>query len=132
MKNTLKHCLQLLIIFTSLSACKPGDKNKANEVVKTAKNGAVRPEDILADDKDFATFQVGETTVVGRKGTIAASVMNAQVIGSGDTSPEQKAAALLWLKENALVISVILKGQLLFKNPEIQKIIEAAQNGHQK
>jgi hypothetical protein len=81
----------------------------------------IKPEDILADDKNTVNF--GNITV--RKATMGAALANVEVLESKNTTEAEKSDARKMLAElaPALVAIGILK-HLSWKNPEVQKIIE--------
>ena len=80
-----------------------------------------RPEDILPDGADVTEMR-GRTV---RKGSVAAVVANAIVLESQDATELQKKEALMIIKELApTLIAVGLHNQVIWKNPEIEKIIQ--------
>jgi hypothetical protein len=83
-------------------------------------NNSVRPEDILPDGVD-------NTTVNGmmvRKGTIAAFLANADILEIPDVTEGQKKGAMDAMKELApAVIAIGLHKHVVFKNPQIEKIL---------
>jgi hypothetical protein len=84
---------------------------------------AIRPEDILKDNEN--TTVAGGVTV--RKGSIAASFANAEILSSPKASEEEKASARAMLKELAPgLIGLKMHEHVTWKNPEIQQIIDNA------
>ncbi len=82
---------------------------------------AIRPEDILPDDANFATLN---NTVI-RKGSIAAAIANVEVIESANTSNDEKNAA----KEVLAALAQQLKTtnfvkHLTWNNPEVQALFQ--------
>ena len=83
----------------------------------------VKPEDILSDDQNTATF--GGLTL--RKGTVAAALANAEVLESSQSTVSEKLDARNMIEELApALVALGLNKHLIWRNPEIQKIIDEA------
>ncbi len=86
-------------------------------------NKVVNAKDILADDEDSKIIN----GVKIRKGTIAAVLANAKVLSSSTASMKEKDDARNAIIESAPALVVLgLFDQVIWKNPEIQKIVETA------
>ena len=82
---------------------------------------AVKPEDMIADDKSH--FEKGGKTI--RKGTMAAALANAEIIESVDATAEEKQKAMETIKELAPILKAFgLTKFLTWKNPKIQAIFD--------
>lgn len=83
-------------------------------------NTPVRPEDVLPDGAD-TTIINGKTL---RKGTIAAFLANIEILENPQVTEQQKQDALDTMKELApAVVSIGLHKHVIFKNPQIEKIL---------
>lgn len=81
---------------------------------------SVRPEDILADNKDFVELN----GLSARKGSIAAFLKNIDLFEDPDTSNAQKAASLAMIKELApVIIATGLHKHATFKNKTVEDIL---------
>ena len=84
-------------------------------------NNPVRPEDILSDNDNTVNLN----GLIARKGSIAAFLKNIDIFEDSSATPEQKAQALAMMQELASVlIATGLSKHAVFKNPEVQKLLE--------
>lgn len=80
----------------------------------------IRPEDILPDGIDKIAID-GQTV---RKGTIAAFLLNTEILENPAATEKQKQEAKNLMKELApAVIAIGLHKHVVFKNPEAEKIL---------
>jgi len=81
----------------------------------------IKPEDILPDDKNFA--ELNGITV--RKGTVAASLANAEILESTTATEKEKTEALECIKKLIpALVALGLTKHLHWKNPIIQTMID--------
>jgi len=89
-----------------------------------SKHNSIRPEDILPDE-------VNSTNIEGvnvRKGTVAAFLANIAILEDAASTSEDKKEALGMLKELApAVIAINLHKHVVFKNPQVEKILKATE-----
>lgn len=84
---------------------------------------SVRPEDVLPEDENYTLLD----GIRVRKGTIGAALKNASVLTSSLTSQTEKEAAQAIIIELAPALVVLgMCEHVVWKNPTIQQIIEAA------
>lgn len=84
---------------------------------------SIKPADVLPDGADYA--EIGGKTV--RKGTIAAFLANIEIIENPNIPQDQKKLAITTMQELApSVIAIGLHKFVVFKNPEVEKIISEA------
>ncbi len=82
---------------------------------------AIKPEDMLPDNQDFATAN-GQRI---RKGSMAAAIANATLIDSPDATPAEKQAALDAIRELVPALKAFGLTQVVtWKNPDIQALFE--------
>lgn len=82
---------------------------------------AKTPEDVLPDGLDF-TYING---IKARKGSIAAAMANAEIIGSPQATEQEKAAAIIAFKELIPTLKALRLGQfLIWKNPQCQQMMD--------
>ncbi len=87
-------------------------------------NNSIHPEDILPDGVDSTVINGNEI----RKGTIAAFLANVEIFESAKTTAKHKQAALATMKELAPAVIIIgLYKHVVFKNPQVEKILAAAE-----
>ncbi len=85
-------------------------------------NKVISAKDILADNEDTKIINGIEI----RKGTIAAALANAKILHSSSASAKEKEEAMKAIKASApALVALGLHEHVIWKNPEIQKIIDA-------
>ena len=78
------------------------------------------PEDMLPDDQDSMTTASG---VVGRKGTMAAALANADIVEAADATQAEKLAALEAIRSIAPALKALgVTEHLEWKNKDIQAL----------
>lgn len=87
---------------------------------------ALNPENVLADSQDYATFMRGSSTVIARKGTVAASIQNAARLRDAACTDEERNQILTWFKENSQALVLIFQDELSFRNQDVQRILDEA------
>ena len=81
---------------------------------------SIKPQDILADNEDFATLN--QVTI--RKGTIAAAIGNVEIITSTQTSTaEKEAATTMLINLWAQIKQTSFTEHLIWKSPLINEIL---------
>lgn len=92
-------------------------------------NQGTRPEDILPENENYAVIN----GIKVRKGTIGAALKNATILASSLTDPTEKEEAKKIITELAPALVVLgMYEHVVWKNPNIQKIIEIAAEKLQK
>lgn len=82
---------------------------------------AVKPEDMLSDNQDYA--EKNGTRI--RKGTMAAALANAEILNSTAASTSEKQAALAAFKTLVPAIKgVCMAESITWKNVELQSLFE--------
>lgn len=85
----------------------------------------IKAEDIIADHENYAVLN----GIRIRKGTMGAALANAEIFTSSDSTETEKNDAMNSLKELApLLVNLSFCKHLTWKNPEIQKIFDEANN----
>lgn len=85
------------------------------------KKCGVEPENILPDQENYLIID----GVKARKGTIAAVLQNAAILSSKNTTHEEKQAAKTSIMNlSPALIALGMHEHVIWKNPEIQRIIE--------
>ncbi|MBS0352130.1 MAG: hypothetical protein JSR33_13300 [Proteobacteria bacterium] len=83
---------------------------------------SIKPKDVLPDGADSGDFN-GRNI---RKGTVAAFLANIEIVEDSQATQEQKNAALIAIRELAPdVITLKLHKHVVFRNAEIEKILQA-------
>lgn len=87
-------------------------------------NKVIRPDDILADDKDFLEFN----GLAMRKGSIAAFLKNIELFEDQNSTDFQKKEAMEMIKElGMVVIATGLHKHATFKNTVIEELLNSLQ-----
>lgn len=82
---------------------------------------AIKPEDILADNQDVASFN----QVSIRKGSIAAALANVEIMLSAESSADEKSAATeMFITLVKQIQKTVFAKHLAWKHPIIKKIVE--------
>jgi hypothetical protein len=90
---------------------------------------SIRPEDILSEEENYKVI----SGIRVRKGSIGAALKNASILASTLASSTEKEEARRVLAELApALVALGMHEHVIWKNPEIQKQIEAAAKKLQK
>lgn len=83
-------------------------------------NTSARPEDILYDGVDSANMN----GLMVRKGTIAAFLVNTDILENSNATEQQKQEAISVMKELAsAVVAIGLHKHVIFKNPQVEQML---------
>ncbi len=122
----------LLIYFTLISLSEisfANDINKIDEITKVEKeqysmsSKPIKPETVLSDAEDKVLLN----GITGRKGSVAAFLQNIDIIEQPNITSQERSDVIKVMEELApVLVAVGLHKHAVFKNPEVQKMLDNA------